>query len=223
MMDMDEIIGIVGEAKFHQACADARRTAAGTGKSLGKNDFDSDVPHDVSSLIWDSDGETGDKLELTFRFYEQMPCYAYLFYISMYMRDFSEPTKHLFWSKYKTYLAAEETLADPVAYSLWCGYFEDGPARAAEAWNILTAEITNDLLLQRLLFASGPVPFELKEKLYRRLLPEPRWHYYSFQSLLHSQFDVYGSVDREKGKAVLGRLVLPHDTEHLAKLRAALR
>ena len=221
MMDMGEIIANIGEEKYHEACSASRKAAAGTGTSLGKNDFDSNVPHDVSSVVWDSAGDSQDKLELTFRFYEEMPCYAYLMYISMNFREFSAAAKAILWNNYKKYLSGEDAVADPVAYSLWCDFFED-QTRVHEAWNTLTGDISNEPLLRRILVSSGPVPFTKKEKLYQHLLPHAKWHYYIFRSLLHSQFDVYGSIDPEKAKTLLGQLVLPSDTQNLARLKDAL-
>lgn len=222
MKNMSEIIASIGEDEYYQACSDAKKAATGTGTSLGKGGFDSNVPHDISSLVWDAAGDTYAKAELIFRFYEAMPCYGYLMYISMHIGDFSAETKELLWSKYKQYLAGDDQLADPVAYSLWCDFFED-QTRVHDAWDALTSDISNEPLLRRVLVSSGPVPFDLKEVLYQQLLPHQEWHYHIFRSLLHSQFDVYGCIDRVKARSLLKKLVLPGDTENLNTLKDALR
>ena len=222
MMDMGEIIVRIGEDKYHEACSASRKAAARTGMSPGKCDFESEIPHDVCELVWGSPANSEDKLELAFRFNEEMPCYAYLMYISINFREFSAATKAFLWKKYKTYLSGEDTLAEPVAYSLWCDFFEDD-TRVRETWNALTSDISNEPILRRVLVSSGPVPFAEKEKLYQHLLPHPKWHYYIFRSLLHSRFDVYGNMDRIKAKRLLGQLVLPSDTENLAMLKDALQ
>lgn len=220
---MHEIIDFIGKEKFDAACAEAIKAAPGTGTTLGKDSFKSDnIPHEISDMIWDEPGDTLAKLELAFRFYEVMPCYGYLMYLSMNNSQFSVETKEYFWSHYKKFLAGDATLADPVAYSLWCDYFEDG-GMVHEAWENLTSDISNGVLLRRVLVVSGPVPFPLKEKLYQRLLPQEMWHPAIFRSLLHSQFDVYGSMDRKRGLAFLQKLKLPRDMENLSLLQEALK
>ena len=80
-----------------------------------------------------------------------------------------------------------------------------------------------DEVLKHTLIASGPVPWNLKTVLYRRLVTDARWHYYIYQSLLHSAFDVYGNLDRSEAVDWLNRLLLPKDTPDLAELVAHLR
>jgi len=220
---LHEIIAVIGKERFETACAEAMKAATGTGTSLGKDDFKSDdIPHSISDMIWDEPGDTLAKLQLAFRFYEAMPCFGYLMYLSMNYPQFSSENKDYFWSQYKHYLSGDNTLADPVAYSLWCNFFEDA-GMVQEAWDNLTRDISNGVLLRRVLLSSGPVPFPLKAKLYQRLLPQKIWHPAIFRSLLHSQFDVYGSMDRKSGLAILKQLKLPKDTENLSLLKDALQ
>ncbi|MFG2483624.1 hypothetical protein ACGFSI_12815 [Streptomyces virginiae] len=42
-----------------------------------------------------------------------------------------------------------------------------------------------------------------------------------FRGILHSHHDVYGDLDPAEALAVLDRMRLPEDTEHLAELRGA--
>ena len=220
---MHEIIATIGKEKFDTACAEAKKAAPGTGNTLGKDNFKSDdIPHEISEIIWDETGDTLAKLELAFRFYEAMPCFGYLMYFSMNYSKFSRESKDYFWSQYKKYLSGDDTLAAPVAYSLWCDFFED-PGTVQEAWDNLTSDFSNAALFRRVLVASGPVPFPLKENLYQKLLPQEMWHPAIFRSLLHSQFDVYGSMDQKSGLAILKQLKLPGDTKNLSLLKDALQ
>ena len=77
-------------------------------------------------------------------------------------------------------------------------------------------------LLDRVLEASGPVPFAWKEALYARLLPDPARHMAIFHSLLGSRFDVYGEIDPARARVWLAQLHLPPDTPDLATLCEAL-
>jgi hypothetical protein len=220
-MDMAAIIASVGATEYRKACREAKRLAPGTGTSFGKNDFHSDIPHDISNSVWDEENDEKSKLALIFQCYEAMPCYAFFMYISMNYREFSQGVKDQFWKQFRKYLAGDSVLADPAAYSLWCDFLE-APDRVEEAWGELTRVPTTRNLLRRVLTASGPVPYSLKEKLYPRLLPKKEWHYYIFLSLLHSRFDVYGNIDAKKARKMLNRLRLPPDTENLGMLRGAL-
>lgn len=85
-----------------------------------------------------------------------------------------------------------------------------------------TKEPASDLLLQRVLIHSGPVPYDLKRELYERLLPDEKWHYYIYRSLLHSAFDMYGKIHRKDAGQVLEQLELADDLEHLGKLQDKL-
>lgn len=69
--------------------------------------------------------------------------------------------------------------------------------------------IVEPKLIERLLEASGPVPFSLKEALYAKLVDELHWHHYIFRSIYFSIFDFYGQIDKRKAVTILARLVLP--------------
>ena len=49
---MQEIIATIGKEKFDTACAEAKKAAPSTGKTLGKDNFKSDdIPHEISYII----------------------------------------------------------------------------------------------------------------------------------------------------------------------------
>ena len=220
-MTLQDIIERVGEEEFLTACEEARQAAPTTGH--GASGFNSDLPHDVSEWIWDSDLSPLDKLALVFGVYEQMPCYSFFFCVIVHAyRGLSEDERLVLWQYYARYLSSEDAaLAEPAAYSLWCDVFES-PARVQEAWNALVLNTNNERLLRRVLIASGPVPFALKEALYSRLLPDRKWHPFIFRSLLHSRHDMYGDFDAGRARDVFQKLDLPPDTEHLDDLAAIL-
>jgi hypothetical protein len=157
------------------------------------------------------------RVELAFELYRSMPCYANLMYIRY--TECDAAAKARFWEEYASLLSDDDDrLADPVAYSLWCDLFED-PSTAEEAWVALASPgALSDRGLERLLEASGPVPYALKAALYERLVVSPRWHPLIFRSLLFSVFDVYGKVDAKAARELLKRLSLPKTTEHLERL-----
>ncbi|MGE3804042.1 MAG: hypothetical protein AB7K24_05140 [Gemmataceae bacterium] len=222
-MNPNDIINRIGRYHFLAACAAAVRLAPGTGTELDARGFDSDLPHEISDDIWDESRDQLDNLRLAFWFYERMPCYGHLFYIAVKFPYLREPSRAFLWETFRGYLNADSALADPVAYSLWCDYFEAAEPLAEEAWANLTMEPAGEKLLQRILIVSGPVSFHAKQRLYRQLLPQPSWHYYIFRSLLQSRFDVYGQIDTAIARQLLQQLALPEDTENFEKLRDSLK
>ena len=64
-------------------------------------------------------------------------------------------------------------------------------------------------LLERVLIASGPVPFRLKTRLYAKLINDEHWHYFIYRSLLHSTFDIYGEIEQREVIKLLAELKLP--------------
>lgn len=229
-MELRDLVERVGEERFAQARAWSWRTAAGTGQSrteptgvrpLYKAE---DVPHDLEEVIW-TEGEAPwiERVSLAFRLYREMPCYAVLMYTTGYFSKWDESTRGLFWDEYRALISeADDRLADPGAYSLWCDYFED-PKTVKEAWDeIAQPGSLSERGLERVLEVSGPVPFRLKVALYEELVTNERWHLFIFRGLLHSAVDVFGDLDAKAGKRLLSQLSLPKDTGGLGELKARL-
>jgi hypothetical protein len=219
MKSWDEIIESIGQEEFENACADARKLVSDV--FTAKSGPSPALAHEISDFIWQSDGESHAKLELTFRFYESMPCYGLLMFLNLNHKTFPAQATNLLWSKYRQYLAEDGVLADCVEYSLWCDFFED-PETVDEAWRALTCDLSSESLVRRVLRSSGPVPFEAKQKVYRQLLPDKHRHEWIFRSLLHSRFDVYGKIDSRRARTILDELELSSDTPHLVLLRDTL-
>lgn len=222
-IDRSELVREVGEEVFRQASSEARKAAPKTGKGFVTTGFSSNIPHEISDSIWESDSSPEEQLEATLWFYEEMPCYGWLMYISLYFNDLAESGQQRLLEKYAQYLSSDDdAVAEPAAYSLWCDFFENVD-RVRGTWGALLSGSPNDLLVRRILESSGPVPFDLKEELYERLLPHERWHPWIFKSLLHSHSDVYGEIDKVRAKAILGRLRVPETIEHFGVLKEALK
>jgi hypothetical protein len=223
-MDKSEIIGMIGVENFQPVADWAWQCAADTGKGVAKGMFSSDLPYEICELIWSERGLTNyDRLSLIYDIYEEMPCYWFLASVKMNFKKADAGSKQMIWDRYRKYLDLEQdVLAGPVRYSLWCDFFED-PDTVQEAWKELALyRDATDRTLERILPESGPVPFELKDDLFRRLLPERRWHPYIYQSLLFSAFNVYGKIEMGRARDILSQLELPADVEHLDLLRQKL-
>jgi hypothetical protein len=220
-----DLIEHVGEPLFEEARRWAWDTAArtATGASPWPNNLN-DVPHELQDLIWSqSDPMWVERVALAFELYRTMPCYANLMYIQHQHNDWDENARRLFWNEYRSLLSdLDDRLAEPVAYSLWCDYFED-PKIVEEAWQeIARPTELGERGIERLLDAAGPVPFRLKVSLYERLATDRRWHLPIFRSLLHSGFDYYGDLDVPATRDLLPRLNVPSGTPGLDDLRRRL-
>jgi len=152
-----------------------------------------------------------------------MPCYALLPEFWSFYTQLDSAAHSLLWTEFRSLLSdPDDRLADPVAYFMWCDFFESADT-VLDAWrNLMSPEGLTDRGLERVLIMSGPVPYAQKSVLYERLLPNIRWHYFVFRSLLHSTFDLYGAVELDAAKRLLGVLELAPDTPHLELLRERL-
>lgn len=228
-MELRDLIEHVGEERFTAARKWAWGTAASTGQSsttptevrpLYKPQ---DVPHDLEELIWTSGehcGWSGSRWRSSFT----ARCRAMRRSCTRPATTRSGTTAlELFWDEYRKLISdADDRLAEPIAYSLWCDYFEN-PDTVEEAWGqMVQPGALTDRALQRLLEAAGPVPFRLKQALYDELIADERWHPGIFRSLLHSTIDVFGDVDAVAARDLLACLSLSEDTPGLRELRDKL-
>ena len=224
MVTKSDVIRKVGEQTYLDACASARRDAARSdyGRGMGWGEPLADIPHQVTDLIWDGDWPWRDKLRLFFEIYDDMPAYGHLMYVPHHYSHFSQADNQEWWAGVRARLASgDPALAQPLAYSLWCDFFEH-PDRVEQAWSELSGESVPEPALRIVLLSSGPVPYPLKRRVYDRLIADPGWHGAIFQSLLNSAFDVFGQIDARDACELLTRLRPGPDTEQLATLRDKL-
>jgi hypothetical protein len=225
-MTLSDMIAAIPAAEYRAACEAARLAAADAnfGSQRAAKQFDSEIPHEVAGRIWDSNEIEADRLDLAVHAYAEMPCYGHAMYFSMNYRDLSAPVRERFWAWVRATLSGDdEALANPLQYMLWCDFFEADNERATESWSHLVDAESTDRLLQLVLVASGPAPYALKSRLYERLLPDRKWHYYIYRSIVHSIHDVYGSIDFYQAKQVLKQLDLPEETEGWAEVKQYMK
>jgi len=148
--------------------------------------------------------------------------------VAMYLKTTPlDPAAHaLFWAGYRRRLE-DPASAEPVTYSLWVDWFED-PLTAETAFTEVVArpdDLTDGPLRRnrRVLAVSGPVPWLVKQPVYQAATAVPALHLALFHGLLGSRYDVFGDLDPAAALALLDRLDLPPDTEHLDLLRSDLR
>lgn len=140
MLHFDEILELIGQDEWNEACQDARIDAARPDYAQGHAGFDSAIPRQISDYIWQGDETWSQKLDLFLRIYQQMPCYGNLLYLKDWYREFSPEDRQKYLLHAKEVLGRGDlALANPIAYSLWCDFFEDSET-VAEAWNTLVAD-----------------------------------------------------------------------------------
>ena len=185
-----------------------------------------DLLDDMSDKVWTSEMPISQKIALSFELYETFPSY-YHFLMPLYrvIRDnaINDPKeKSLMWERFMKYLVSDNCYADPVAYVLWVEFFEDS-STVEETWHGLLNNYSDNNSLLRLLEVAGPVPFELKEKVYDSLLDEKENHEFIFKSLLYSAYDVFGKIDKKKTLDILSKLTVDTNTEKYRLLMEKLK
>jgi hypothetical protein len=220
-MTLDEIVARIGEERFRAEAEIARKDASRPDYGSGSG-ATVDVPHEIEEWIWDTENPWVERVALFFSVYDTMPSYGHLMYTTSRYREFDPDARKLWWGEVRVRLIGPDlALKQPLAYSLWCDYFEDART-VEEAWSELTRPDAPPALLRVVLRNSDPVPFVLKQHLYERLIAEPAWHDSIFESLLGSAFDVYGQIEIPAARVILDRLRLRGDHPNLDLLRGKL-
>jgi hypothetical protein len=121
-----------------------------------------------------------------------------------------------------------------VTYSLWVDWFEDQHTAADAFDRVLGGDLRRlgeagppagvGFLrrAERVLEASGPVPWAPKYDAYLLAATVPELHHSVFRGILTSYHDYFGLLVPGEAITVLDRLTLPPDTEHLVPLRRVL-
>ncbi len=222
-MNKQALIASVGAERYDAAARSLRADSARTDFGRGPAGSPSDLPHEITDLIWAPDQSFHHRIELFFAVYDDMPAYGHLMYSVHHYPYFDASDRSFWWGHVRTRLVSPDpAIRQPLLYCLWCDYFED-PDTVAEAWRAVTAlpHRSRDLL-KAVLPVSGPVPYPIKRSLYRELLRDAEFHEAIFRSIQRSVFDVYGNVDARHALRLLSRLSLPASDE-LAALTAQLR
>ena len=185
-----------------------------------------DLLDDISNGLWGSATTNFEKIKMGFQLFELFPSYYHFlvpFYHGIRNKEIIEHTElTIIWEYFIEYLAGENYYADPVAYVLWVEFFEDD-STVEIAWRGLMNHRDNTKAVRRLLESTGPVPYDLKDELYRTVVLDTANHEPIFLSLLYSAYDVYGKIDKLRARALLKKLVIDRDSEKYKLLRKKLK
>lgn len=208
---LSEIIASVGADVFQRACVYAWATAAGTGIGMGRERVASDkvaaeLPHDLVDLtILNEELPWPERVRLHFALYRRMPSYALLMYC--WPHDMPDDVRAMFWQDLRDLLEEHDPrLADPVSYWLWCGPFES-PDDVDEAWSQVAVEgAPGRARLERVLGASGPVPWSIKAGLIESLASDATWHETIRVAVSAAKQNIHRDVDAQHASQILRRV-----------------
>ncbi len=222
-MNKQALIASVGAERYETAARLLRADSARADYGRGAAASPSDLPHEITDLIWATDQSSHHRIGLLFAVYDDMPAYGHLMYSVHHYPSFNASDRSYWWDQVRARVVSPDpAIRQPLLYCLWCDYFED-PDTVAEAWHAVTARPhRSGALLNAVLPVSGPVPYAMKRSLYRELLRDATFHEAIFRSIQRSVFDIYGEVDARHALRLLSRLSLPA-SEEMATLTAQLR
>ena len=167
---------------------------------------------DLTYELWKSNLTVKEKILLSLEIYDLEPSYFVLTTMWFEYRCSNEVSKgynELIFDKYQTELSdpiknLDETTTQA---SLYFDILED-PERNKEAWNYFLSKSPNDRFIKIMLANSGPVPYELKNELYEKLITNRDFHLAIFEGIRHSCFGSCGQVDKERALEIFQKLDL---------------
>lgn len=196
--------------------------------SIGVNDLITDLHEDIyipgfiEDIVWDSNIPNREKIDLSFSIYDDIPEYGLMQSIAYHFQQFSHSDRIYVLDKIKKRLEENNPiLARPIAYALAVDFFEYN-LTVEEVWTTLTSGDVSSTVIQTILNNSGPVPWNLKLRLYGQLLSNDQWHPYILRSLRVSTFELLGDIDPRSALQVLHQLKLTENTSDITEIEQKL-
>lgn len=217
---------------------EAARWLAERGVPLGPELDSEEIAHEwTAALLADDELSPVRRLRTALGLLDLLEQYWVTAEIGFFLAGQSDPAvASVFWAGYRRRLEGAEP-PEQVLYSLWVDWFEDRETAAAAFAAVLGDDVRalsargrlDELAggplhrrAARVLEYSGPVPWGDKHDVYEAVATVPALVPALFKGLLASHHDYFGDLEPAAALALLDRLDLPPDTEHLASLRAAL-
>lgn len=213
----------ISEALFVDLQYEVTKCSIGCGKSVDEikelSDEYWDIMDDVSNRIWNLEVlNLQEKVILGFDFYHELPNYYHcLIPVYHVVRDTAgkDPAVlKIIWDKIAYYIGREEKFyVDTMSYILWVEFFENQQTVRVAWYGILQSPYLTMQGKINILDCCGPVPYDVKEKLYKDLLKFSDFHINIMRSLLFSATDIYGDIDKMKAKILLEKLKVDSNDE----------
>jgi hypothetical protein len=182
----------------------------------------------ISHYLWSEKSKktVAEQIRIGFELFEKFPSYFHFllpyYRLIKYKQTEDQSLQNIIWQTFMKFLGTENCYFSPVSYVLWVEFFEDCET-ADETWKGLMQFSDNKISVMKLLEFAGPIAYELKEPVYKKLLPDQSTHESIFKSLLFSSFDLFGKTENDKALKLLSQLKIDPKTEHYQKLREKLK
>jgi hypothetical protein len=203
-----DIRGYIGGARYDAARVVVWAQAPTFGLSevpLGPLHFlGESVPHDIADEIWYTSALSDyEKIRLTFEIFVDLPSYGLMMYTTAFIEDMTAADREFYWSNLSGLLDSEDDhLAAPIEYLLFEDILADMEI-AAEAWTVLTADLTARVRVTRVLGSAGMAPLCMKADVYERLIEMSAWGRDLVSSdLLQSALEIMGDFDVTEGARI---------------------
>lgn len=180
--------------------ADAGWSWVGSPDPLSNNDLAHEL---VDVALEDPSLSPSDRLQLGFGLLDLLDDYAVAMYLTWEFTGVDASHRDeldLVWDYCREILERPEE-SESVPYWLWVEWFEDLKTvrtafeRVAASWDQTGISPAGDRRIDRVLRVSGPVPWDVKEPVYRAALARPDLHPALLEALRGSFHDLYGKID----------------------------
>lgn len=165
--------------------------------------------NELIDAIWNSCHTVKDRVTLSLELNDLRPSYSTL--STMWLeygltRQVTREINELIFSRYQFQLSnSDKDLSASVEYSLYFDIFED-PDRNRDAWEYFLKNSPTKKFIKIMLANSGPVPYDIKHKLYEELLADTDFHIDIYISIRHSCFDNCGQINKTRARDILYKL-----------------
>lgn len=191
-------------------------------KYISKNNLNEDAVYTIclTILYYDETLKGKQKIDLTLQLFNRNPKVGILSELFMDFNGMEVSEKEMIWDYFKQFLAGGEShQRKEIEIFLWLNIFGGlETTNINEVWKKIVDDYRDKNILKRLLTISSPIPFNLKNKLYQKVIENKEFHDYIFESLESSFFCLYGKINIPKAQIILSTLEVDNTTERYIKL-----
>jgi len=177
-------------------------------------------PYGLVSELWEASLTVKEKIILSLEIYDLEPSYSVLTSMWLEYKCSNGETKeynNIIFEKYQKELStSDKDLSETMEYSLYFDVFED-PDKNRDAWNYFLNNHPTNKFLKIMLANSGPVPYDLKHRLYEQFIKDENFHLDIYKSIRHSCFDNCGNVNKERARYIFTNLNLADKMDEVNK------
>lgn len=192
---------------------------------ISKNHLNESNSVVICLTIWHYDETLNgkQKIDLLLQLFDRNPECGAILELSMFNNEMAASEKNVMWNYFRKQLSKGDSIQrENIERSLWLGFFEDSEI-VNEAWKKLVGDYQDENILKRLLKISSPVPFDLKDSLYQKIIKNKKWHNSIFESLEYGFFLSHGTINIKRARIILPTLKIDKTTSRYIKLEDNLK